>query len=88
MAVVRNKKDALILDFFAGSEYTLNAVNLLNAGGRRSASCIMVTNNECLATKGLRAKGFLPGDAEWKTKFANHNLAPLKIYNSYHRMMA
>lgn len=68
MAVVRNKKDALILDFFAGSGTTLNAVNLLNAedGGRRR--CIMVTNNEVSEdeAKGLRAKGFLPGDAEWE----------------------
>lgn len=40
------KKDALILDFFAGSGTTMHAVNLLNAedGGHRR--CIMVTNNE------------------------------------------
>ena len=43
---VREKKDAIILDFFAGSGTTLHAVNLLNAedGGHRK--CIMVTNNE------------------------------------------
>ena len=29
-SIVRRKKDALILDFFAGSGTTLNAINLLN----------------------------------------------------------
>jgi adenine-specific DNA-methyltransferase len=39
----------LVLDFFAGSGTTLNAVNLLNAtdGGQRR--CILVTNNEVSA---------------------------------------
>ena len=43
---VKNKPDALIVDFFAGSGTTMHAVNLLNAedGGHRR--CIMVTNNE------------------------------------------
>ena len=43
---VANKPNALIVDFFAGSGTTLQAVNLLNAedGGHRR--CIMVTNNE------------------------------------------
>lgn len=68
MPVVRNKKNALILDFFAGSGTTLHAVNLLNAidGGNRR--CIMVTNNEVSEddAKVLRDKGLLPGDAEWE----------------------
>lgn len=40
------KKDALILDFFAGSGTTLHATMALNAedGGKRQ--CILVTNNE------------------------------------------
>ncbi|SHD76534.1 site-specific DNA-methyltransferase [Schnuerera ultunensis] len=65
---VKGKKKALILDFFAGSGTTLNAVNLLNAedGGQRR--CIMVTNNEVSEkeAKELRAKGLLPGDDEWE----------------------
>lgn len=67
-AVVKNNPHALILDFFAGSGTTLNAVNLLNAidGGQRR--CIMVTNNEVSEEEAneLRKKGFLPGDDEWE----------------------
>ena len=66
--VVRNKPNALIVDFFAGSGTTMHAVNLLNAedGGHRR--CIMVTNNEVSAeeTKMLKDKGYQPGDAEWE----------------------
>lgn len=66
--IIDKKKDALILDFFAGSGTTLHAVNLLNAedGGHRR--CIMVTNNEVSAeeAKSLAAKGFQPGDEEWE----------------------
>ncbi|MCF2670707.1 site-specific DNA-methyltransferase [Butyricicoccus pullicaecorum] len=65
--VVANKKDALIIDFFAGSGTTLHAVNLLNAedGGRRR--CIMVTNNEVSTdeAESLRKKGIMPGDDAW-----------------------
>ncbi|MBO4926775.1 MAG: site-specific DNA-methyltransferase [Clostridiales bacterium] len=66
--IVKEKKDALIVDFFAGSGTTLHAVNLLNAedGGHRR--CIMVTNNEVSAdeSKQLSNKGFKPGDDEWE----------------------
>lgn len=65
--ITASKKDALIVDFFAGSGTTLHAVNLLNAedGGHRR--CIMVTNNEVSAeeSKMLAAKGYKPGDDEW-----------------------
>lgn len=65
---VADKKNALILDFFAGSGTTLHAVNLLNAldGGKRK--CIMVTNNEVseVEAKILEQKGFQPGDYEWE----------------------
>lgn len=63
-----NKKDALIIDFFAGSGTTLHAVNLLNAedGGHRR--CIMVTNNEVseAEAKNLSGQGYKPGDDEWE----------------------
>lgn len=66
--VVNNKKNALILDFFAGSGTTLHAVNLLNAedGGHRR--CIMVTNNEVSEdeAKMLKKQGYKPGDKEWE----------------------
>lgn len=65
---VDEKPNALILDFFAGSGTTLQAVNLINAedGGHRR--CIMVTNNEVSAdeAKMLKDKGYQPGDAEWE----------------------
>lgn len=64
---VANKLDALIVDFFAGSGTTLNAINLLNAtdGGQRQ--CIIVTNNEVSEeeARNLTAQGFQPGQEEW-----------------------
>ena len=60
--------DALIIDFFAGSGTTMQAVNLLNAedGGHRR--CICVTNNEVSADeqKAFTAKGLHPGDTDWE----------------------
>ncbi len=65
---VANKKEALIIDFFAGSGTTMHAVNLLNSedGGKRR--CIMVTNNEVsdAEAKKLEASGIKPGDPEWE----------------------
>ena len=65
---VANKKNALILDFFAGSGTTLHSVNYLNSqdGGRRR--CILVTNNEVSESeaKSLLKAGSLPGDEEWE----------------------
>jgi adenine-specific DNA-methyltransferase len=68
-AVVRNNKNALILDFFAGSGTTLNAVNLLNAEDKGTRRCILVTNNEVSAseTAQLKKDGFQPGDPEWES---------------------
>lgn len=66
-SIVRNNKEALIIDFFAGSGTTLHAVNLLNAedGGHRR--CILVTNNELSAdeAKSLAKQGYKPGDIIW-----------------------
>lgn len=64
---LERKKDALVLDFFAGSGTTFHAVNLLNAqdGGKRR--CIMVTNNEVSAAEEekLIAQGVKKGDKQW-----------------------
>lgn len=64
-----NKKNALVIDFFAGSGTTLHAVNLLNAvdGGQRR--CIMVTNNEVSdeEAKALTMQGHNPGDEAWNS---------------------
>ena len=69
-AVVRDKKDALIVDFFAGSGTTLHAVNMLNAddGGKRR--CILITNNEVSETEAreLKVTGYQPGDPEWESR--------------------
>lgn len=65
---VSHKKDALIVDFFAGSGTTLHAVNLLNMEDDGERRCIMVTNNEVSAeeAKKLSQNGFAPGDQEWE----------------------
>ena len=69
-AVVRDRPNALIVDFFAGSGTTLNAVNLLNATDGGSRRCILVTNNEVSADEAaaLSARGLKPGDAEWEAQ--------------------
>jgi adenine-specific DNA-methyltransferase len=73
---VINKKDALIVDFFAGSGTTLHALNLLNAedGGKRR--CILVTNNEVSAdeAKKLNNQGYKPGDKEWERLGIAHHV--------------
>jgi adenine-specific DNA-methyltransferase len=66
--VVAEKRDAVVVDFFAGSGTTAHAVMRLNkqdGGYRRSIS---VTNNEVSAEeqRELRAEGLRPGDAEWE----------------------
>lgn len=66
---LENKKNAIILDFFAGSGTTLHAVNLMNAEDGGNRRCIMVTNNEVseLEEKTLEAKGYKKGDQEWES---------------------
>jgi adenine-specific DNA-methyltransferase len=65
---VKDKPDAVVLDFFSGSGTTAHAVMRLNKqdGGRRQ--CVSVTNNEVAADeqKVLREKGLRPGDYEWE----------------------
>lgn len=66
-AVVRDKPNALLADFFAGSGTTLNAVNLLNATDGCHRQCILVTNNEVSEeeARNLSAQGLQPGQEEW-----------------------
>lgn len=65
---VGDKPDAVVLDFFAGSGTTAQAVMRLNSqdGGRRQAIC--VTNNEVSADElaVLRSRKLRPGDADWE----------------------
>ena len=69
-SVLRYKKNAIVLDFFAGSGTTLNAINLMNVEDNGNRTCILVTNNECSDddAKELTRKGFLPNDKEWEEK--------------------
>ena len=68
LRIVTPKKDALIVDFFAGSGTTLHAVNLLNAEDGGTRRCILVTNNEVSddEAKKLQKQGYQPGDDEWE----------------------
>jgi adenine-specific DNA-methyltransferase len=67
---VKDKPEALIIDFFGGSGTTAHAVARLNRqdGGRRRS--IVITNNEVSAAeaKELRAAGYQPGDEEWESR--------------------
>ena len=62
------KKDAIVIDYFAGSGTTQHAVNLMNAedGGQRK--CIMITNNELSVEEEIRLteSGYKKGDPEWE----------------------
>lgn len=66
---LEGKKDAIVLDFFAGSGTTMHAVNLLNAEDNGNRRCIMVTNNEVSdkEEQELIAKGLKKGDLEWES---------------------
>ena len=68
--VIGHKRDAIVVDFFAGSGTTAHAVALLNRsdGGRRVS--ISVTNNEVseAAASSLFRSGHRPGDPEWEAR--------------------
>ncbi len=65
---LKNKKTALVLDFFGGSGTTTHAIVRLNRqdGGNRQS--ILVTNNEVSAAEAeaLRTKRLHPGDKSWE----------------------
>ncbi|CAN5176412.1 hypothetical protein BH18ACT9_BH18ACT9_05380 [soil metagenome] len=64
------KPDAVVLDFFAGTGTTAEAVMRLNAEDAGTRQSILVTNNEVGAkqAKELRKAGHHPGDPEWEAK--------------------
>lgn len=66
---IGKKKDALVVDFFAGSGTTLHAINLLNAEDGGERRCILVTNNEVSENKQneLLKHGYKPGDEKWQS---------------------
>jgi len=62
---IGGSRDALVLDFFAGSGTTLHAVAELNTQDGGSRRCILVTNNEndiCREVTQPRVKAVLTGD--------------------------
>ena len=65
---IKEKPEAIVLDFFSGSGTTAHAVMRLNRqdGGRRQ--CISITNNEVAADEQatLREAALRPGDADWE----------------------
>lgn len=65
---VKDKPEAVILDFFSGSGTTAHAVMRLNKQDGGYRQCISVTNNEVAADeqKKLREAGLRPGDTEWE----------------------
>lgn len=65
---VRDKPDAVVLDFFAGSGTTAHAVMRLNRQDGGCRQCISVTNNEVAADEQfvLRKQGLRPGDFDWE----------------------
>ena len=68
--VVADKPDALVLDFFAGSGTTFQALGMLNRKDGGNRRCILVTNNEVPESERgtLVAKGFSPGDDEYERR--------------------
>ena len=69
-SVTRENKKAIVIDFFAGSGTTLNAVNLLNVADGGQRQCILVTNNEVASEEiqTLNQQGHQPGDVAWEAK--------------------
>jgi adenine-specific DNA-methyltransferase len=65
-----HNKNAVILDFFAGSGTTFHAVNLLNAQDGGNRRCIMVTNNEISEEeeRAFTEQGVNKGDEEWENR--------------------
>lgn len=65
---LKEKPQAIILDYFSGSGTTAHSVMRLNRQDGGCRQCISVTNNEVAADehKALREQGLRPGDAEWE----------------------
>lgn len=65
---VKEKSNAIILDFFSGSGTTAHAVMRLNRQDGGTRQCISVTNNEVAVDehRALRDALLRPGDANWE----------------------
>lgn len=67
-SVVRDRPNAVVLDFFGGSGTTMHAVMAMNRDDGGSRRSIVVTNNEVSEEEGnrLRKEGMRPGDTDWE----------------------
>jgi adenine-specific DNA-methyltransferase len=67
---VGGKRDAVVLDFFAGSGTTAHAVARLNERDGGSRQCLLVSNNEVSPAESsdLTAEGHRPGDEAWEQR--------------------
>mgnify|MGYP000020588725 FL=1 len=65
---LKEKPNATVLDFFAGSGTTAHAIMRLNKQDNGNRVSISVTNNEVSADEqdDLRKKGLRPGDSDWE----------------------
>jgi adenine-specific DNA-methyltransferase len=68
--VLADKPDAVVLDFFAGSGTTLQAVAMLNSSDEGRRRTILVTNNEVDedVASALITEGYAPGDDEYEAR--------------------
>lgn len=82
--VVANKKNAIILDFFAGSGTTQHAVELLNLEDGGNRKCISVTNNEVSADeqKEFIKMGLTYSDELWEQNGIARSITWPRIKNS------
>ena len=65
---IKNKPNAIVLDYFAGSGTTAHAIMRLNRQDDGNRHCISVTNNEVSSDeqKKLLNSGLRPGDEDWE----------------------
>lgn len=66
--VVKDRPNAVIVDFFGGSGTTTHATAFLNSEDGGNRRCILVTNNEVAEAEArkLNADGFFYGDSEFE----------------------
>jgi adenine-specific DNA-methyltransferase len=66
--ILKEKREGIVLDFFAGSGTTAHALMRLNKQDNGNRQCISITNNEVSADeqKALKEKGLRPGDESWE----------------------
>lgn len=69
-AVIAGHRDAVVLDFFAGSGTTLHSVAMLNAMDGGSRQCILVTNNDVSDAEATRLTkdGTFVGDSDYEAQ--------------------